>query len=132
MQWASIWLSTKGAFSKAWAAIKKLPHWALVCGFFLVAAVWYFMQRAATSKKLLKVQKKVSLVEKEHADEIAEIGDVSRREEKKIRAAHEEKLKVLKDEEDELKNAEVKGPVAIANEWSEFLLKRKKKNGEDE
>jgi len=128
MQWAPIWLGIKGFFSKAWEAIKKLPHWALIAFFFLIAVAFTLLKRSSTNKKLLDIQKEVAKVEKEHSEKISEANNLSRREEKKIKEEHEEKIKALKQEEDELNDAEVKGPVAVASEWSKFLLNRKKED----
>lgn len=114
-------------FSKVWKAIKQVPHWALIALLSLVAIAVSLLRRNANSSKALSIQKEISNIEKERAETISEINDLTNEEEQKLRRAYEEKLAFLREQENSLNKAEGKGPVAVASEWSDYLLKRKKK-----
>ena len=116
----------KAFFSKLWEAIKKVPHWALIALLLLGSIVYSLLRKSADQKKLLLIQKTISRVEKERAEHVANINETNIEEEKTIKESFDNKLTLLREEEKHLHEAEVEGPVAIAKEWSDFLLKRDK------
>ena len=92
----------------------------------LFTTVVSLMRQNAANKKLLEVQKEISDIEKDRAESIAVADTVNREEEGAIRKEYDEKLTVLREVEKELHEAEVSGPVAVAKEWSDYLLKKEK------
>jgi len=120
------WIGIKLFFSKVWEAVKKVPHWALLALMLLFTTVVSLMRQNAANKKLLEVQKEISDIEKDRAESIAVADTVNREEEEAIRKEYDEKLTVLREVEKELHEAEVSGPVAVAKEWSDYLLKKEK------
>ena len=116
----------KAALSKAWELIKKLPKWILIAVLFLGAIIWYLLDKLSESKKIAAIQKEISETEKDRAVSITRANTINAEEEKNIRDEHEKKLSLLKEEEKTLLEAGKKGPVAVANEWSNFLLKKGK------
>lgn len=120
------WIGIKLFFSKVWAAIKKLPHWALLALMLLFTTVVSLMRKNAADKKLLEIQKEISDIEKKRAESIAIADTTNREEEKAIRKEYDDKLTELREVEKDLHEAEVSGPVAVAQEWSDYLLKKEK------
>tara|TARA_B100000131_G_scaffold221323_1_gene212814 strand:- start:9747 stop:10130 length:384 start_codon:yes stop_codon:yes gene_type:complete len=127
MNWVSIWGGIKGFFSKAWEAIKKLPHWAVIAFLLLFAFAWWLIQRSAAQARLTEIQREVANTEKDRAEAITEIHNTSTEEEEAINAEFEERIEELREEERIIMEAASEGPVAVANEWKEFLSGRKEK-----
>jgi aminoglycoside phosphotransferase (APT) family kinase protein len=125
MNWLKIWGGVKSFFSSAWVAIKKLPHWAILAFLALFSVVWWLIKRSADQRKLVEIQKKVATTEKARAEAIADVHELSDDEEKVIKEEHDKKLEELKEEEKTIIDAASKGPVAVASEWKDFLLRKK-------
>lgn len=121
------WTAIKAFLSRAWNAIKQVPHWALIAIMSLLSAAVYFANASSRRKKLLQIQKDISNIEKERAEAISSIETESREEEAEISRAYKEKIEVLEQEEKEIKEAEVEGPVAIAEKWTAYLSTKKDK-----
>lgn len=121
MFWLNLWKGTKSAASKSWEAIKKLPHWALVSFFTLIAIAWWLLQRYAGSQRKLKVRTEQVKIEKEFAKAMEEASDKRESERAKIREEFESEKKKLDQIDKEIDEAASKGPVGIAKAWAEHL-----------
>jgi len=119
-------ITIKALLSKAWKAIKRAPHWTLVALLSLGAIIWFLIGKLGDHRKLLFIQGRISDIEKTRAEKTTEANVINIEEEKSIRKKHKHELIYLKKEEKSLLTAEKKGPVAVAGEWSNFLLKRGK------
>lgn len=85
------------------------------------------MRTSSGRKKKLEVQKKISEIEKERAENINKANEINREEEEEIKDRYETKIKSLKEKEQKINEAKDKGSVEIAKEWSDYLLNKKKK-----
>jgi len=125
MFWLNLWSGTKSAAKKSWEAIKKLPHWAMVAFFTLIAVAYWLIQKYASSQRKLKVRTEQVQIEKKFAEAMEEASDKRESERAKIRADFESEKKKLEQVDKEIDEAAKKGPVGIANAWAEYLKGRK-------
>jgi len=121
MFWLGLWESIKSGSKKAWAAIKKLPHWAMIAFFVLIALVWWIFQQYVGIKRKAAVRTQQLEIEKEYARKVAEIEGNNKVEEERLRNEFEEGKKKLDAVSLEIDEAAKMGPVGIANAWADFL-----------
>jgi len=117
-------LKLKTWFKFCWDHIKKLPEWSLFCFLFLGSIIFSLLRKSSDQKKIIKIQKEISDIEKDRSDNIREIIEKSELEEEAVKKEFEERIDSLKEEEEKLKEISQRGPVAIAAEWNKFLLKK--------
>jgi flagellar biosynthesis/type III secretory pathway M-ring protein FliF/YscJ len=125
MNWLKIWDGVKSFFYSAWVAIKKLPHWAIITFLVLFSVVWWLIKKSADQRKLVEIQREVANTEKDRAEAISDVYELGEEEEKDIKEEHDTKLEALREEEKDILDAASEGPVAIASEWKDFLLRKK-------
>ena len=119
-----MWLKVVVFFKKCWELIKKTPGWVLFGILLLLAVVWHLIGRQARLKKRLAVQKEITNIEVDRAAVRASAEAVSEAEEAAAQEEHDRTMAELKRKEKEIQDAASRGPVAIANEWKEFLTNR--------
>lgn len=121
MFWLKAWDWLKTSAVKAWEAIKKLPHWALVSFFTLIAIAWWAVQKYISGQRKLKVRTEQVKIEKQFAKAIEEAADKRESDRVKIREEFEKEKEKLEEVDKEIDEAAKKGPVGIAKAWAEYL-----------
>jgi len=117
-------LKVKSWLSCCWKQIKKLPEWSLFCFLILGSVIFSLLKRSSNQKKIIKIQKEISDIEKDRNDNVRNIIEESEIQEELLKKEFQEKIDSLKQEEEELRISANKGPAAIAAEWNKFLLKK--------
>ena len=121
MFWLKAWDWLKTSAVKAWEAIKKLPHWALVSFFTLIAIAWWAVQKYISGQRKLKVRTEQVKIEKQFTKAIEEAADKRESDRVKIREEFEKEKEKLEKVDKEIDEAAKKGPVGIAKAWAEYL-----------
>lgn len=109
------------ATSKAWAAIKKLPGWAVLVLLFLVALCWWLAKSVMTKSKINEIQTERVALEVDHKKAVEKILDKGSEEEASVEEKFEKKYEELDEREKELFDSVSEGPIEIAKEWQKFL-----------
>ena len=115
------WIKLKETLSTVWAAIKKLPGWAITGFLMLFALCWYLIDLLSTAKQVTEIRKNQVTLEKEHHETIKQIGEENEEQQEIIEKEYREKTKELEAKREELAEKASKGPVEIANAWKEYL-----------
>ena len=126
MMWLKIWGEIKKFSAKAWEAIKKLPHWAMVTFFALFALLWWVVQKYVAGQQKLKVRAKQVEIERRYSEEINNANVTREKDRRRIKAKFAKEKSELEKEEKKLDEAAKQGPVGIANAWAEYLGGKKK------
>ena len=121
MFWLKVWSGTKSAAKNSWEAIKKLPHWAMVAFFTLIAIAYWVLQQYMASQRKLKVRTEQVKIEKEFGKAMEEASDKRESDRAKLREDFETEKKKLDQIDKEIDEAAKKGPVGIAKAWADYL-----------
>jgi type VI protein secretion system component VasK len=125
MSWLAAWNIVKSISKKCWEDIKKLPHWALIGFFTLIALVWWILQRYLSAQRKLLVSRSQIKLEKKFSDEISKIGNKNVKEKQALRREFKRETKELNNVKKDIDMASKKGPVGIANAWADYLKGKK-------
>ena len=127
MMWMkTTWELIKTWSSASWEAIKKLPGWAVVALLVLGSFVVHLLKRNALTKKRAEAQKKLADINIEYMAAKVEAETAHTERTKALREEREIKRSELDEIDQEIDEASKKGPVALANEWKDYLSGKRK------